>query len=172
MRKILILSDSHHERELLMRIVENNPDCEAYFHCGDSQLPSHDQSLQAFYVVAGNTDFDSQLAPELLLDFSPYTFWLTHGHRYRVNWELTQLVQTAKNLQAQVVCFGHTHVPTCQKIDGILCVNPGSVVSPRGGWSFGTYIILEFSVENPEIIVRFYKSASHELVDEQIVCMA
>lgn len=172
MKKILILSDSHHEREVLMRIVEKHQNCEAYIHCGDSQLQSSDESLQPFYVVAGNTDFDRNLAPDLLLDFEAYVFWVTHGHRYGVNWDDSQLIQGAKQLGANIVCFGHTHIPYCQKKEGILLINPGSVISPRGQWKFGTYVLLEFLPQDSQVNVQFYHSRTHELVDEQIVHMS
>ncbi len=169
MKKILILSDSHHEREVLMRIVEKNFDCDAYIHCGDSQLKSTDKSLQPFYVVAGNTDFDQQLPPDLMLDFEAYPLWVTHGHRYGVNWGSEQLVREAKRIGAKIACFGHTHIPYCQKIDEVLCINPGSVTSPRGEWTFGTYAILSISRPQEPLVIRFYRCIDHELVDEQIV---
>ena len=40
--------------------------------------------------------------------------------------------------QADVVIFGHIHVPVCVEEDGILLVNPGSPSRPRNGVpSFG-----------------------------------
>ena len=43
---------------------------------------------------------------------------------------------------ANVVLFGHTHVPLCLEEEGVLYLNPGSLTSPRGG-SHASYAILE-----------------------------
>ena len=54
------------------------------------------------------------------------TFYLTHGHH-----------QNPQNLpplpQGSVFLYGHTHVKFDQTIDGIRCLNPGSVSIPKDG---------------------------------------
>ena len=61
--------------------------------------------------------------------------FLTHGHKYG-----------PQNLPPIGVCdtllFGHTHVPTDVTVDGVRCVNPGSVSIPKGG-SSNSYMIYE-----------------------------
>lgn len=54
--------------------------------------------------------------------------------------------QWAKRLEqvdADVVCVGHTHVPYVLEINGKVLVNPGSVGLPRDGDPRGAYAIIE-----------------------------
>ncbi|MGL6058861.1 MAG: metallophosphoesterase family protein [Culicoidibacterales bacterium] len=174
MKTILLVSDTHCERKILQTILKKNPNCDVYIHCGDSQLSSSDEAIQPFVVVAGNTDSDRTFLTDEVLEFSPYTLFITHGHHYQVNWQLSELTRAAKSYGAQIACFGHTHIPYCGIYDGILCLNPGSAISPRGNWQFGTYAIVTFDETSSEtqITIRFYMSQTHELVDEQIVHMS
>ncbi|MBE6693972.1 MAG: phosphodiesterase [Ruminococcaceae bacterium] len=41
-----------------------------------------------------------------------------------------------------VFASGHTHIPLCTERDGILCLNPGSISLPRGGFP-KSYMIFE-----------------------------
>ena len=54
------------------------------------------------------------------------TWYLTHGHH-----------QNPQNLPAlpagSIFLYGHTHVKFDQEIDGIRCLNPGSVSIPKDG---------------------------------------
>ncbi|MGL4952335.1 MAG: YfcE family phosphodiesterase [Culicoidibacterales bacterium] len=170
MQTILLVSDTHYERKILLEIVKKQPKCDAYLHCGDSQLKSTDQALKPFVVVAGNTDSDKGFNQDELLVLPFCTLFITHGHKYHVNWQLAELAQTAKSYGAKIACFGHTHIPYCAIHDGILCLNPGSAISPRGDWQFGTYAIV--ALDEKKVSVCFYASQTHELVDEQIVHMS
>lgn len=62
------------------------------------------------------------------------------------------LEQYALNHKIDVVCFGHSHNPTCYKKENTLFINPGSVTFPRGNYPHPTYCI--FDTENHE--VQFY----------------
>lgn len=172
MKQMLVMSDTHYEERLIERIVKAHPQCELYVHCGDSQLSANARVLQPFIVVAGNTDRVAWQSDEYVM-FGDYPMMVTHGHRYQVNWGLDQLVQKAKQERVEIVCFGHTHVPLCVQVAGVLFINPGSVTSPRGAWSFGTYAVIEYDPKaEAQLKVRFYASQTHELVDEQIVNMS
>ncbi len=53
-----------------------------------------------------------------------------------------------QNVEADVICVGHTHLPYVLEVDGKLIVNPGSVGQPRDGDPRASYAILEdFTVE-------------------------
>ena len=54
------------------------------------------------------------------------TFYLTHGHHKNPQ-DLPQLPQ------GSIFLYGHTHVKFDQVIDGIRCLNPGSVSIPKDG---------------------------------------
>ena len=69
------------------------------------------------------------LAPDGLTAFA------THGHVYHPDSLLP--------LKAgDILLFGHTHVPLCEKREGILCMNPGSVSIPKAESARG-YMVFE-----------------------------
>ena len=47
------------------------------------------------------------------------------------------------NHKIDVVCFGHSHNPTCYKKENTLFINPGSVTFPRGNYPHPTYCIFD-----------------------------
>lgn len=61
--------------------------------------------------------------------------FLTHGHKY-----------DPQNLpplsDGDIFLFGHTHIPTDVTVDGVRCLNPGSVSIPKGG-SRNSYLVYE-----------------------------
>lgn len=85
-------------------------------------------------AVAGNCDYGIQdLDPQFpifqkykLVKWGKREIFLTHGHRYSPH-------NPPPAGMAQVLLSGHTHIPSCQRVYDLLCVNPGSVSLPRGG---------------------------------------
>lgn len=47
------------------------------------------------------------------------------------------------NIDADVVCVGHTHIPSEMDVDGVRIINPGSVGQPRDGDWRCSYAVLE-----------------------------
>ena len=70
---------------------------------------------------------------------------LTHGHYYNVNYGTQMLVEAAKEKGADVVFYGHTHVPAFEQKNGNYYVNPGSVSIPKEG-SRHSYMLWENGV--------------------------
>ena len=58
----------------------------------------------------------------------------------------------AFNHHIDVVCFGHSHNPTCYKKENTIFINPGSMTFPRGQYPHPTYCV--FETTNQE--VTFY----------------
>lgn len=48
-----------------------------------------------------------------------------------------------KDVQADVICVGHTHRPFCLELDGKRVINPGSVGQPRDGDPRAAYAVIE-----------------------------
>ena len=59
-----------------------------------------------------------------MLEIQNKKILLTHGHRYRVKYGYDRLLSRAKEISADIVVFGHTHVPENTYIDNILLFNP------------------------------------------------
>jgi hypothetical protein len=106
-----------------------------------------------FHGVAGNCDPGLPTTKELCLDLAGKSFYIVHGHRYGVKRGLKSLFYRGKEVGADVVLFGHTHIPFCKKIDNIWMINPGSPSQPRGGQR-RSYALLEIkdNILSPEIV--------------------
>lgn len=70
------------------------------------------------------------LADYALLDPGDGLVFATHGHRFHAD-ALPPLKE------GDVLLYGHTHIPECRTVSGIVCMNPGSVSIPKGGSARG-----------------------------------
>jgi putative phosphoesterase len=87
------------------------------------------------YAVRGNNDLWDSGDDMLTLELGGETILLVHGHEHSVtrSRDLDVLAGAARKAGARVAVFGHSHVPRVAELDGVLLVNPGSPIRPRGG---------------------------------------
>ena len=137
---IVLCSDSHHMIEPLEYLKEEYAHADYFLHCGDSELPK--QMMEGFACVEGNNDPYGEYPMRLVLNIGEHRIYLTHGHRDMMFGQYEMLAQKAKALGCDIACFGHSHVPFAQVIDGVTCLNPGSIWHNRDG-SRPTYMIVE-----------------------------
>ena len=127
--KILVLSDSHRSLGAMLDAVDaEKPD--AVIHLGDHITDA--EELRYVYdklpvcAVAGNCDYAPEAREELVTEYAGVRFFLTHGHRYGVKSGTEALRAAAVRCGAQVVLFGHTHIPFSEEQDGLWLMNPGA----------------------------------------------
>lgn len=162
MGKVLIISDSHGLTKEISEIKSRHQ-IDHLIHCGDSELEKGHPVLEDMINVRGNCDFDNNLQYIEQLDVAGLHFFITHGHLYDVGLNLENLYDHAYGNNAQVVCYGHTHVAGAQKIDDILFVNPGSIRLPRQRKE-KSYAIMEW--ENfDHIHINFYTNNGKKIDD-------
>lgn len=130
--KLLVMSDTHGDAEVIERVKSYHPDAIAMVHCGDSELPYAHPTMQGLERVKGNCDHDRNYLEEILFQAGGERVYVTHGHLYDVKNSPMKLVYRAKEVGANIVCFGHSHVLGAEYIDDIFFVNPGSLLKPRG----------------------------------------
>jgi uncharacterized protein len=162
MSKILIVSDSHgftSELDLLKERHLNEVD--VLIHCGDSQLLANHKAISGYVTVLGNCDFGGYPLEEMV-ELSGHRIFITHGHKYSIKTSLMTLNYRAKELKADIVCFGHSHVLGAEMINGTLFLNPGSIRLPRERFE-KTYLILELLEE--KIKVSVFELNGKELTD-------
>ena len=148
--KILIISDTHGLLWYLDEVLKKVGLIDMLIHCGDIQKdedPIKEAVNCPVYMVAGNNDFGSLLEKELFLNIVNYHIMVTHGHRYSVGYGLDMLAASAKSKGADIVMFGHTHVPLIKKVDGITLINPGSITIPRQSGRRPSYAFMEIDRE-------------------------
>lgn len=149
--QIGILSDTHGRQLSLRRAIKAMEDVDLIFHLGDytrdAEYIAKTENIPVIYV-RGNCDYSSDAPTNKLYTVDGTNIFLTHGHLYNVKYGYEDLVSKARDVKADVVLFGHTHVPENFIIDNILFVNPGSAGLPKKGHR-GTYAILK--IEGPRV---------------------
>lgn len=151
--KVLIVSDSHGLTKELEKLIEKHQGEVDYFiHCGDSELDPDDPIIKNFATVRGNCDFDERFPEEIIKKMGERTIFITHGHHYSVKSSLMRLAYKAKEVEANIVCFGHSHYLGAEMVHGTLFINPGSIRLPRGR-SERTYVILDILEQSYQLNV-------------------
>ena len=133
--KILLISDSHGNKKTLSEFLQKSTYDFAFF-LGDGVRDVDGFDQNKVKRVCGNCDFFSSEAVTRFENLANKKFMLTHGHDYRAKLTTGLMLEKAKQNFCDVVCFGHTHLQSNQKLDGILFVNPGAFKN-------GDYAILE-----------------------------
>jgi len=133
-----IFSDTHGNLEAMRDALAAQGPFGAFIHLGDGVLDATALSRELnipLIAVAGNEDGDSRFPERQSISLGSLTAVLLHGHRLDLNpylpagaWEKTfaAMDELMALSGAQVLLFGHTHVPLIRSTGhGILC-NPGS----------------------------------------------
>lgn len=147
--KIVVVSDTHRNFEVLEKIVCGNPDAELFIHLGDGENEARDvQNLhldKTMVYVGGNSDYGMHKSIQIVTACG-YKIFCCHGHIQRVNSGLDRLVSDARTNGCRIALFGHTHIYRTENIDGIYVMNPGSPDCPRGH-NKPTYGVIELDSE-------------------------
>ena len=138
--KILVLSDSHGSKNNMLDAVSlESPDM--ILHLGDCEKDCSVLALRypdiPLRKVRGNCD---RLSPELDTDefkIEDKRFMMTHGHVYNVKIGNDRIIEIAGYRGADVLLYGHTHIPHHSVVEGIEVINPGSIGSGK------SYAVLE-----------------------------
>jgi len=132
--KIIVFSDTHGNLRSVRKVLDSSGEVDMIFHLGDNVKDAVKiQQMVSCPVkyVKGNTDFvDAPI--EIIEKFFGKVFFLTHGHTYGIKSNLHRLFYAAQEKNADIVLFGHSHVPYGEEIEGTLLLNPGSVGDKRG----------------------------------------
>ena len=146
--KCLVFSDSHGTPHLMRCALALHRDAEVVFFLGDgladaATLASEDPT-RAWIAVRGNCDttdlFGSSFVrkvDEITLDGRKIV--LTHGDLYGAKYGVGGLINLARERGADIVLFGHTHIPHEQYVGDygkpVWLFNPGSI--SYNGASYG-----------------------------------
>ena len=135
-KKILVVSDNHRKLDNIYQLLEENPDISYFIHLGDSEgsedaIRTHLPKGCESYFVQGNNDFFAYLPKEIEMRLGKERLFLTHGHLYGVGFDLQGLADEARARNCSMALFGHTHKPCQRTVNGVLCINPGSISFPR-----------------------------------------
>jgi len=136
--RVVVLSDTHAPRRWKScppRVAQHLRDADVILHAGDVCVPSVLDELAAYapvHVVAGNNDGPDVAAwgaPETLeVELAGLRVAMIHdsGHKVGRTARMHRLFP-----DADLVVFGHSHIPLDQTGDGVRIFNPGSPTDRR-----------------------------------------
>lgn len=139
--KIVVFSDSHGNTELMVQTIQKEkPDLVLHLGdvCRDIEAVSQQFYTLAVQNVCGNCDGFTETPDQRILQVEGRRILMTHGHRYHVKSGYGAARYAALEAQADILLFGHTHVPFCQQVEGLWMMNPGSCQ----GWGASYGVIL------------------------------
>ncbi len=152
--KILVVSDTHGDTYSLKTAINSKPEAEVIIHCGDGN--SEFESLRALYPekhfigVKGNCDLFTSASNVETITLEGKKLFITHGHIYNAKYGLYNLVCAAREADADLLLFGHTHNALEDYDDGLYIVNPGSCHGYGGSYAY-------IDITEKGIVTRHFK---------------
>lgn len=144
--KIAIVSDTHRFSKYICKCAEYIEDCDVLIHLGDNTDDIQELTKNFYgevYAVKGNCDYEDKYPNEQLLYLAGKKIFITHGHKYGVKMSMTNIYYKGKEVEADIVLFGHTHIHYLEEVDGIIFMNPGSISLPRSSGRYIGFIEIE-----------------------------
>jgi putative phosphoesterase len=153
--KLLVISDSHGRADRVRELAARQRDAEAILFLGDGvrdldiidPIPS-----RAICAVKGNCDMfplfsneNNEFSEERSLIFGNYHILMMHGHTRGVKGGIENALLYAYSRGADILLFGHTHIPfekyfpAGSVVDGVTLERPMYAFNPGslGESSFG-----------------------------------
>ncbi len=130
--KYLVVSDTHTYINNVINLIEKiKPDyC---IHLGDMASDCEDlESIfprQKFIFVKGNNDIwlrDNRFPDEREFTLEGKRFFICHGHKLHVKESTELLKKAARQKNADIVLYGHTHKKALEWNGSMLVMNPGT----------------------------------------------
>ncbi len=141
--RIVVASDSHKDYYSLQKAVMSQPTADVVIFCGDGEddIDTLEMKFPEKMIIAvkGNTDWCSEKRYSEEIELEGKNLFITHGHLFGVKHDYSQIINQAHSLEADILLFGHTHVPYTDYDNGMYILNPGSI-----GYS-GTYGIIDIT---------------------------
>lgn len=131
----LVVSDTHGRIERVVKYALGQ-NFAGVIHAGDYYRDGIALGAELeipVYAVHGNCDGVWDGIEEEVFELEGVKIFLAHGHFYHVKHDFKLIVQKALEQKAELIIFGHSHVPIYTKINGIWLLNPGSPSRPREG---------------------------------------
>lgn len=145
MKKLVVLSDTHGNIKGVESLQPLFAENDLVVHLGDGAGDMREIFRlypEKVYLCGGNCDFFTHYPEEGELDVEGVKIFYCHGHKYGVKSGLQKLAQEARRRGCQVALYGHTHCARCEKIERVLCINPGSMRHNVGHGGSYAYIVV------------------------------
>lgn len=129
--QIVITSDSHGNKDCLQKVRSQYDSSWIFLDCGDSCLSDKEMKQMGILSVQGNNDWYSAFPSYRILEYGTHRIYMTHGHMVMFFNRYDMLAKEAKKQGCDIALCGHSHIPHEETVDGVLCLNPGSLFRNR-----------------------------------------
>ena len=125
----------------------------AYKAARDRELGQRSLDWTKAHTTAVNKAFLRSLAGDIRFETAGQRVLLVHGSPRRMNEYLfedrpvSSFQRLGRASNADVIVFGHTHVPYTKTVEGVLFTNVGSVGKPKDGDPRACYALLEVAAD-------------------------
>ncbi len=165
-----VVSDTHlprfgHKLPALLIAGLREHHVEAIAHCGDMTdalaIPLL-ESIAPLQAVAGNNDpaeLVARFGRKKVLTFGRVRIGMVHGDEGQGRSTPERALHAFEHDPVNVVLFGHSHVPYCERHNGVLLFNPGSPTDKRRAPDY-TYGVIRISGEDMHAQLFHYEDRS------------
>ncbi|MEN8079220.1 metallophosphoesterase [Clostridioides difficile] len=132
---IAVISDSHGNKSSISKIKKKISIAQVLLFLGDGEndLKEITEDFNGeVYAVRGNCDFKGIYPEERIIEIQGKKIFMCHGHRYGVKHGYNSIFYRGKEVGADIVLFGHSHLPIIEEHDGLILMNPGSISHGMG----------------------------------------
>jgi len=146
MKKVIVISDSHGNKDAIDKIFNNFQfDYLLFLGDGIADLGTYiyDERVK---VVRGNCDFFSNEKTDGFIQIEDVLIFYTHGHKYSVKNSTLPLLQRLDGLKVNIALYGHTHKYNQNNINNTLLINAPALSNTRGGEN--AFILIEIDKSN------------------------
>ena len=175
-KKLLIFSDTHGSIEALKAVfiwakdrMPPNDSIIASAFLGDCVTDlDYTAKITGFYsdwkIIRGNNDYSYSVPDDMVFEFAGHRFFICHGHRHGLQNGHYRLINSARENDADVVLFGHTHIPCNKKTSGINLINPGSIGRPRS--RLGSTFAISECIPGQQLKTKFWRISKFGEISE------
>ncbi len=140
-KKLLIISDSHGYDDLVLKVLKKE-DYDVSVFAGDYTTDLSFMKAHFDYFVDGNNDYQYKDVETFKIE--NIKFVLVHSHQFfsfDKDKYFSRMREFAKEHNADVLIYGHTHYQLIDDEQTPILVDPGSIALPRGPKKKGSYIV-------------------------------
>ena len=148
MSKILVLSDTHKNYDILKKVLKMEKNYNTIFHLGDDYEDIESLKTEkevSLFRVPGiyHPKYLSGVLPKTLIaEIDNISFTLVHS------------ISDCLNPKTNFVLFGHTHNFTFYKKDGVYFLNPGHLKSETDRGHIATYATVTINSSNIKLKIK------------------
>ena len=123
---IAVISDSHGNRISIDKVKKRISSADVLLFLGDGEEDLREITEEfkgEVYAVRGNCDMRGLYPEERLIELQGKKIFMCHGHRYGVKYGYNSIFYRGKEVGADIVLFGHSHIPIIEEEDGVFKIN-------------------------------------------------